>query len=239
MSIGFQLLHNLIERWNTIMNNKLSNLYKLFPFIEKLTINEKQQFIEQSLEVKYEKNKVLMNEGMVCNGAIFVIEGSVRVYKVSEEGKEITLYRVEKGETCIMTISCILADVNYQAVAEVEENVTLLMLPSNAFRALFATSTAFQQFVFSTLSTRMIEVMMIVEEIAFKSMNTRISSFLLEKIKKQNENVIKITHEKIALELGTAREVVSRVLMDLQKKGVVEISRGQIKVRDVNLLTFN
>ena len=207
--------------------------------MNKLTKVEKRQFIEQSLNVKYEKGKVLMYEGMSCNNAIFVLEGSIRVYKVSEEGKEITLYRVEKGETCIITISCILANVHYQAIAEVEEDVTMLMMPLKIFHGLFSSSMAFQQFIFRTLSTRMTEVMMIVEEVAFKSMNTRIASFLLDQKEKNNSDIIKITHEKIAMELGTAREVVSRVLTDFQKKGAVQVSRGKIKVKDIKLLYFD
>lgn len=221
------------------MKDKLSTINELFPFMNQLTIEQKKQVDEKSLVVKYEKGKILMNEGMACNGAIFVLEGSIRIYKVSEEGKEITLYRVEKGQTCIMTVSCILANVDYQAIAEVEEDVSLLMIPSDIFLMLFSSSIPIQQFVFGTLSTRMTEVMMIVEEVAFKSMNTRISSFLLEQVEKQNTKTIKITHEKIALELGTAREVVSRVLMDFQKKGAVEISRGQIKLKDKHLLNAN
>ena len=130
-----------------------------------------------------------------------------------------------------------LGDTKYPAIAEVEECAKILMIPSEFFKKLFSTDFLWQKFIFNTLSNRLVEVMMIVEEVAFKSMDKRLAKYLIEKTEISiNNNILKVTHEKIALELGTAREVVSRILKDFEKKEILDLSRGKITIKKTNIL---
>lgn len=209
---------------------------KEFKFFNKLPNDQKSQFLESASIITLNKKEIIMNEGSICKGMIFVISGSIRVYKLSEEGKEVTLYRIGMGETCILTISCILGSSNYQAIAQVEEDANVLFIPENMFKEIFAKSHIVQKFIFDTLSLRLEEVMYIVEEIAFQRKDKRIANFLLDRFEQSTDGIIRITHEEIASELGTAREVVSRLLKDFEYKGAVSLSRGKIKIISSNKL---
>lgn len=209
--------------------NKLTELY---PFIKEIDKKQREQFIKSIQPIESEKGRLLIAEGKVCERVIFVLEGSIRIYKVSESGREITLYRIGPGETCIMTIASILGNHNFEAIAEVEENASLVILSAELFKELFSTNIALQTYVFNELSTKLHEVMLVLEEVAFKSMDQRIGNFLKDKYIKNSKQNIKITHEEIALELGTAREVVSRVLKDFQNRGLIKQLRGTIEILD-------
>lgn len=207
-----------------------------FEFIKDLSDPERKQLFEKISLAKVKKDKILMNEGVLCEGIVLVLDGVIRIYKVSEEGREITLYRIGKGETCVLTVSCVMGSTEYQAIAQVEEDATLLSIPSDIFKRLFSTSQGLQKFVFDTLAERLSEVMIIVDEIAFQRMDKRIAAFLIEKVDSLGSDIIKITHEEIAMELGSAREVISRMLKDFEKRELLALSRGTIHVLKPALL---
>ena len=215
----------------------LEELKVSFPFINRLKLDMLKRFKETIKIRKYPIGTMILEAGATCTNMVFVLDGIIRVYKLSPEGKEITLYRLGNGETCVLSISCIMGDTNYPAIAEVEEEATLGIIPAEFYKELFLSEAACQEFIFNTISTRLQEVMLLIDEVVFKNMDTRLATYILQKLN-ENDMVGKLdmTHEKIALELGTAREVVSRLLKDFEKKNIVSLSRGRIIVKDKDSL---
>lgn len=206
-----------------------------FPFITKMETAKFNELIKFVSWDEYRKGTVVL-EGHVCSNLVLILDGCIRVYKLSPDGKEVTLYRVGRGETCILMVSCLLGNTQYPAIAEVENHVELALIPSEYFKKLFSFNTHWQKFIFNTLSGRLTEVMMIVEEVAFKSMDKRLATYIILKTENAENPTLNITHEKIAMELGTAREVVSRILKDFEKKDFLILSRGKITIKNRNEL---
>ena len=159
-----------------------------------------------------------------------LISGVVRVYKIGETGSEITLYRFGNGESCILTANAILSQKTFPAIAVVEKDAEAVMIPADIFRQWVAKYDLWREFVFDLLSQRLSNVMTIVEEVAFRRMDERLASFLLTRSRVQNP--MRITHQEIASELGSSREVVSRLLEDFSKRGMVRVGRGEIEILD-------
>ncbi|PWB49557.1 MAG: Crp/Fnr family transcriptional regulator [Anaerolineales bacterium] len=159
-----------------------------------------------------------------------LISGVVRVYKIGETGREITLYRFGNGESCILTANAILSQKNFPAIATVEKDAEAVMIPAETFRDWVRRYDLWREFVFDLLSERLSSVMEIVEEVAFHRMDARVVAFLSERMDQSDS--IQITHQEIAGELGSSREVISRILEDFSALGMISVSRGTIKVLD-------
>lgn len=216
----------------TSLHPKERSLLRSFPFLKELPEAERQPLLESLSEVRHEDGKVLVEEGTVCENFYFVLEGTIRVYKLTPEGREITLYRIGKGEACLLTLGCIMGDVSFNAVAQVERRTRLLSMPSYLFRDMIRKSPTFQHFIFRKTLTALTEVMALTEEVTFHSVNTRVADQLLKLRSSQGSPTIAVTHEALAGELGTAREVVSRMLKEFEKKGWVRLQRGRITLLD-------
>lgn len=212
------------------------SLYDVFPFFNDLTHAERELLMGNMKTVNYDAGKVLMEDGLSCVNAFFVLKGVIRVFKMSEDGREITLYRIRAGETCLMTVSCIMTDSEFQAVASVEEATELVIVPAATFKQLLSESAVFLHFIFEKTLVRLKDVMLVVEKVTFDSMKKRVALFLHDSFKNRNGNILLVTHEQIAFEVGTAREVVSRTLKELAKAKVVKLSRGAVEVTDTNAL---
>src|SRR5512143_428657 len=169
--------------------------------------------------------KQIYTEGDACAAIAFVLSGEIRVFKVGETGREITLYEIGPGETCILNASCILSGQSYPANAVATTDVDMLFIPSTAFRRLVDEHEEMRDFVFTLLSRRLSGVMELVEEVAFGRLDERLMDYLVEK---SENNVLETTHQKIANDLGTSREVVSRLLKDFERKNEVRLSRNSI-----------
>ncbi|OGW32900.1 MAG: hypothetical protein A2X58_03200 [Nitrospirae bacterium GWC2_56_14] len=167
----------------------------------------------------------LYAEGDACAAIAFVLDGEIRVYKISESGREITLYEIGQGETCILNASCILSGTSYPANAVTLTPTRILLIPSTIFRKLMGEHEQLREFVFSLLSLRLSSVMELVEEVAFARMDQRLLDYLVEK--SENDR-LETTHQKIANDLGSSREVVSRLLKDFERKGQVKLGRNEI-----------
>jgi CRP/FNR family transcriptional regulator len=178
-----------------------------------------------SMQQTVQAGKQIYAEGDVCSGIAFVLSGDIRVFKLGETGREITLYEIGPGETCILNASCILSGRTYPANAVAITDVDMLLIPSAAFRRLVDEHEAMRDFVFTLLSLRLSEVMELVEEVAFGRMDRRLMEYLVEK---SENNVLGTTHQKIANDLGTSREVVSRLLKDFERKQEIRLSRNSI-----------
>ena len=166
-------------------------------------------------------------EGDACEAIAFIISGEIRVYKTGQTGREITLYEIGPGETCILNASCILSRRSYPANAVAISDVALLLVPSSDFRRLVDEREEMRNFVFALLSRRLVDVMELVEEVAFGRMDERLFDYLIEKAE---NGKLDTTHQKIANDLGTSREVVSRLLKDLERKHQVKLSRNSISL---------
>lgn len=173
-------------------------------------------------------------EGDHVDSIALLIRGVVRVYKIGETGRQITLYRFGDGQSCILTANAILSQKTFPAVATVEREAEAAMVPAQAFRDWVRRHEPWREYVFDLLSARLASVMETVDEVVFRRMDARVAAFLAERA--DAINPIPVTHQEIAAELGSSREVVSRLLEDLAERGLVRISRGQVDVLDQDAL---
>lgn len=169
-------------------------------------------------------------EGTQCASLPLVFSGTARVYKMAETGREITLYRIEPGGSCIITASCLLSDRTFPAFAVAETEVEAVLIPMPVFHAWFRHHDAWRRYLFDLLSSRLASVIELVEEVAFQRMDVRLAAYLVHAADASGE--IERTHEVVAVDLGTSREVISRLLKDFERRGFVVLSRGIIRVRD-------
>ncbi|NNC65737.1 MAG: Crp/Fnr family transcriptional regulator [Gammaproteobacteria bacterium] len=179
--------------------------------------------------VSLDRNSFVFHAGDLCEAFLVLLNGSVRVQLVSSGGREITLYRLGPGGSCILTTSCLLSRENYPAEAIAESDTKALAIPVSAFQSALETSTWFRKFVFDGFSSRLTNVIQKIEEIAFTAIDVRLAALLLEL---DNNSARELTHHAIATELGTAREVVSRHLKRFEAEGWVALGRAQISVLD-------
>lgn len=188
------------------------------------------EFQQATFFARIPQGRDVFVEGDQINAIALLISGVVRVYKIGETGREITLYRFGLGESCILTANAILSQQTFPAIATVEQEAEAVMVPADIFRAWVQRYEPWRDFIFELMSQRLASVMEIVEEVVFQRMDTRLAAFILAR--SQVENPLHITHQEIAAELGTAREVISRILEDFSARGLVESGRGVIAVRD-------
>ncbi|HET9588528.1 MAG TPA: Crp/Fnr family transcriptional regulator [Anaerolineales bacterium] len=173
-------------------------------------------------------------EGDRVDGIALLISGVVRVYKIGETGREITLYRFGLGQSCILTANAILSQRSFPAIATVEEDAEAVMIPAGVFRDWVKRFDLWREFVFDLLSDRLSTVMAVVDEVAFKRMDRRLAGLLLGQARVQNPT--RMTHQELAAELGSSREVISRILEDFSREGLIETGRGTIQVLDFEAL---
>jgi CRP/FNR family transcriptional regulator len=173
-------------------------------------------------------------EGDPVEAIALLISGVVRVYKIGETGRQITLYRFGDGQSCILTANAILSRKTFPAVATVEKDAEAVMVPADAFRDWVNRHRPWREFVFDLLSARLASVMELVDEIAFRRMDVRLADFVMDRARLAR--TFRITHQEIASELGSSREVISRLLEDLAGEGVIRTGRGEIEVLDPDAL---
>ena len=208
------------------------------PFITGAPSELRRAFREAATVVHLQPGDYFLREGDSCAHFAIVVSGKLRVFKLSESGHEITLYHVGPGEACPLNVSCILSDRPVPAMARVEEAVEAVIVPSATFRGWIAEHEALRTFVFQMFSTRLTEVMSLVEEVAFRRMDQRLARKLADLLAEDgaSRGSVGITHADIAADLGTAREVVSRLLKEFERLGAISLSRGKILLRDAALL---
>lgn len=180
--------------------------------------------------MKFQKGAQVFGPLNVPDSLLFLMSGTIRVSQTSDGGREIVLYRVDAGESCVLTTACMLAEEAYNAEGTAETDVTAVVLPKASFDRLVAEEAPFRQFVFSAYSRRLIDLLRVVDDVAFGRIDVRLAQRLLSLAGGQAE--ISATHQQLASELGTAREVVSRTLQDFQKRGLIAQSRGRIALKD-------
>lgn len=171
--------------------------------------------------------------GQPCSAFLIVTSGRVRVQLTAENGREIVLYRIERGETCVHTTSCILGSEPYGAEAVCETAVEAIALPTATFRTLLDSSAAFREAILSAYAARVGDLVLTIEETLFQRVDARLAALLAERAR---DGVVATTHQALAVELGSAREVVSRILKRFERAGAIALARGAIEIRNARRL---
>ena len=203
-----------------------------FPIWNKMTPAHQQRLTDAAEFLKVKAGNVVHNGSMDCLGLLLIRSGQLRVYTLSSEGREITLYRLFDHDICLFSASCVMPNIQFEVIIEAEKDCELWVLPSCLFKDLMEESAVVANYANQLISSRFSEVMWLMEQIMWKSFDKRLASFLLEESTLEASTSLKITHEKIANHMGTAREVVTRMLRYFQSDGMVKLTRGAVEIVD-------
>lgn len=216
--------------------NYEKTLQKSFDFYNKLSESEKKTLLKNTSEIHYKKGDNVHSADNDCIGVILIKSGELRTYMLSEEGKEITLYRLYAGEVCILSASCLIKNISFDVYIDAETETDILLINSYTFSKLQSYNIYVENFALHTAVDKFSDVMWAMQQILFLSFDKRLASFLLDESIKTNSDEIKLTHEQIAKYMGSAREVVTRMLKHFESDGIVELYRGGLKIKDKNAL---
>ncbi len=213
-----------------IDKDQFQRIARALPLLQKAGPDLVREFQRAAFFARIPAGHDVFLDGDRVEAIALLVSGVVRVYKIGESGREITLYRFGNGQSCILTANAILSRKTFPAVATVEKDAEAVMIPADTFREWIGRYDLWRDFMFDLLSQRLASVMEIVDEIAFRRMDARVASLLLDRSKADAQ--VHLTHQEIAAELGTSREVVSRLLEDFTEAGLIRLGRGQIEVLD-------
>ena len=205
---------------------------EFFPIWDKLTEDQRQRITAASEFRKVNKGTVLHNGSLDCLGLLLIRSGQLRAYILSDEGREITIYRLFERDICLFSASCVMPDIQFDIVIESEKDTELWIIPACLYKELMQESLAVSNYSNQLMSAHFSDLMWLVEQIMWKSFDRRLAAFLLEESQLEDTDSLKITHEKIANHMGTAREVVTRMLRYFQNEGMVRLTRGTVDITD-------
>ena len=206
----------------------VSNFLELFPVLKEADSSAKKEFSQTARFQNIPAQKIIYHTGDECKYFALVISGSIRVFYNTPTGNEATYYRVKKGECCVLTASCLMNGTTFPAIARAEEDVQALILPSSIVREWTHKHKVWSEYILSIISSKMTKIATTMNHLTFCTLNCRIASVLLEKSEKSS--TLKITHNEIALEIGSAREAVSRTLKEFEKKELIKMARNTIEI---------
>jgi CRP/FNR family transcriptional regulator len=216
-----------------ISQTDFNRLARALPLLQRADPVLTREFMQAAFYARIPAGKDVFIEGDRADAIALLLAGVVRVYKIGETGREITLYRFGLGQSCILTANAILSQQSFPAIATVEQDAEAIMIPAESFRAWVRRFDLWRDFVFGLLSQRLVSVMAIVEEVAFRRMDSRVAKLLLQRAAVGQP--IRITHQEIAAELGSSREVISRILEDWVRRELIRTARGTIEIVDVDV----
>lgn len=211
-----------------LIEDQYQRSLQALPFLRLADSRLVNEFRQVAFFARVPAGKDVFVEGDQAGALALLISGVVRVYKIGENGREITLYRFGVGESCILTANAILSRQSFPAVATVEQEAEAVMIPADAFREWVRRYDLWREFLFGLLSNRLALVMAIVDEVAFRRVDARVAAYLLKR--SRAENPIRVTHQEIAAELGSSREVISRILETFASEGLVRAGRGVVEI---------
>jgi CRP/FNR family transcriptional regulator len=215
-----------------ITDQQLKYVSQALPVLDGADTQLVREFQQVAFLARIPAGQDVFLEGDRVDAIALLISGVVRVYKIGETGREITLYRFGNGESCILTANAILSQRTFPAIATVEKEAEAVMIPADIFRDWVKRYDPWREFVFELLSERLSTVMAVVDEVVFQRMDRRVASLLRNRLVMGKP--IRITHQEIAAELGSSREVISRILEDFSQKGWVEVGRGTVEILDID-----
>lgn len=203
-----------------------------FPIWDQLNQAQQQRMLEGLSTRSVKKGTVLHNGNADCTGLLLVQSGQLRAYILSEEGREITLYRLFDRDLCLFSASCMLHSIQFEVVIEAEKDTQLWVIPADLYQDIMAQSAPLANYTNELMASRFSEVMWLMEQVMWKSLDKRLAKFLLEEAAIEGTNQLKLTHETIANHLGSHREVITRMLRYFQNEGMVKLSRGMVTLLD-------
>ena len=207
-------------------------LRETFPFWDQLSASQQALITQRAVLREVPAGAVLSGAGTDCVGLLVLRSGRLRAYVLSQDGREVTLYRLTAGEICLFSASCVLGTAQMDLTVEAEQDSTVWVIPPDVFRQISHESAAAAGYVNTLMARRFSEVMWLVEQVMWQSMDRRLAAFLLEESELEHTDTLRLTHEQIANHLGTAREVVTRMLRYFQTEGMVRLSRGTVAITD-------
>ena len=207
-----------------------------FPVWTQLTPDQQNRIRNTLITRKIQKGTVVHNGRMDCLGLLLVRSGQLRAYSLSDEGREITLYRLFDRDICLFSASCMMRSLQFDVIISAEKDTDLWIIPTEVYRTIMEESAPVANYTNELIATRFSEVMWRVEQVLWKSMDKRVAAFLTEEAAIEGTNTLKITHETIANHLGSHREVITRMLRYFQSEGLVRLSRGTVEILDADQL---
>ena len=211
---------------------KTAFLREALTFWDKLTAEEKELLKSNAQTVKYKQGEHVHSGENDCVGVLLIKSGELRTYILSEDGREITLYRQEKGNVCILSASCILKNITFDVMIDAEQDTEVLLINTAVFEKVCSQNVFAENFSYRIATDRFSDVMWAMQQMLFMSFDKRLAIFLSDEISKNGSETIRLTHEQIASYVGSAREVVSRMLKYFEREGIVSLSRGMVTVTD-------
>lgn len=202
------------------------------PVWNKLTEEQKKKLTIASFPKKFPKGTVVHKGSLDCTGLLLIRSGQLRAYSLSEEGREVTLYRLFEQDVCLFSASCIMNSIQFEMMIEAEKDTEVYVILPDTYKQVMAESAPLANYTNELMAARFSEVMWLIEQIMWKSLDKRVASFLIEESLLEGSTQLKITHEAIANHLGTHREVVTRMLKYFQSEGLVKVTRGAVEIVD-------
>ena len=212
------------------------SIANFFPVFSKLTPQQQQMLLDYTAIRTVPAGTVVHNGAVECTGFLLVRSGQLRAYTLSEEGREVTVYRLFDHDCCLFSAACIMSSLQFEVIIETEKDSDIFIIPPSVYQKLMNESLPVSQYTNDLMASRFSEVMWLMEQIMWKSFDKRLAAFLLEETAVEGSNSLKITHEKIANHMGTAREVVTRMLRYFQSEGMVKLTRGTVDIVNVQKL---
>ena len=203
-----------------------------FPVWGKLTPAQQSRILGSVMSRTVKKGTVIHNGSEECTGLLLIKSGQLRAYILSEEGREITLYRLFDRDMCLLSASCMIRSIQFEVVIEAEKDTELWVIPPEVYRGLMEESAPVANYTNELMATRFSDVMWLIEQILWKSLDKRVAAFLLEEAAIEGSGELRLTHESIANHLGSHREVITRMLRYFQSEGMVKLSRGLVVILD-------
>lgn len=203
-----------------------------FPIWDKLQPQQQSRLLDALVFRAVKKGTILHNGSMDCTGLLLIQSGQLRAYILSDEGREITLYRLFDRDMCLFSASCVIRSIQFEIIIEAEKDTELWVIPPDIYQSLMAESAAVANYTNELMASRFSEVMWRMEQVMWKSMDKRVAAFLLQESSIEGTSQLKITHETIANHLGSHREVITRMLRYFQSEGMVKLSRGMVTILD-------
>ena len=201
-----------------------------------LTPAQQEQLTIGASKRTVQKGTVLHNGSLDCTGLLLVECGQLRAYILSDEGREITLYRLLDRDICLFSASCIMRSIQFEVMITAERETALWVIPAEVYKRVMEQSAPLANFTNEIMADRFSDVMWLLEQILWKRLDQRLAGFLLEESALEGSDVLKITHEAIGSHMGNPREVVTRMLRYFQSEGLVKLSRGTVEITDANKL---
>ena len=207
-----------------------------FPIWNKLTDDQRQRITQRVVRREVKKGTLLHDGSNECTGLLLVRTGQLRAYILSDEGREITIYRLFDRDMCLFSASCIMRSIQFDITVEAEKDTELWLIPPDVYQAVMNESAAVANYTNEVMASRFSEVMWLMEQIMWKSLDKRLAAFLAEEAAIEGSETLKLTHETIAKHLGSHREVITRMLRYFQSEGWVKVSRGTVEILDMDAL---